>query len=670
MKRGGEGVAVTTQSVKSNILSNRNDVPPNLRIAQIPADWTKEKELLLIASTYKSNVDKTGSVSIENTAATRYAPYRQAFEDISIRVLPNDKLTFYTKKGSQQGQYIYSQEPAQYLMKNIWLNGRQRFFYPLEDRFLWAYHYANAANNAIAKDTTGTRFYEDVQLSIDSELTNNAYKAIESRAKKENWKKPVKRGRDRYRQYAVSAMDGEGRLRMIVDYKPQIQLNPNDVGEINDYNRNFYLNRVAGDEREVYGNRNLLIMQPGPGSSIKPIMYSAVTSQVPNSTLNWKALKNRGALEGMPNPITHYGGRSMGGYQWTMSSTDLLSSNNINYLIRSSNIYHSLIMFLGSYDAATLKSNLTGGNNPILVGGVAPDIYPRIGYLADKTLTFNKDFWPRSISDQKGSYFGNTKSVLALGLANNYQLNTWTGKNLDMYQDIDGETAIFKNCNPYLRNYSYPEQSHFYQEAREAGERGPFTAALSQSTVGGSPIEVSPVKMLEMYGKMVTLNSKFKVHLNEEGSVNNYASFETKGWGKEAYTNFTKENIFFALDKVVSSPGTETLGRGTAYYYMGKIAKKRNKTRDPQLHYYAKTGTIGNKEEATKKKIRKINDRLLAVVISKNDLTQLSGQQLASNPFYVVYFYDHLGQDPHVELIEEILTEVEESLLFKEYMGL
>ncbi len=678
LKRGGKGVTMTSAGIIKNILSDSKEVPPNLRITQIPAEWTKEKELLLIASTYKSSSDKTGTMSVENTAATRYAPYRQAFEDISIRVLPNDKLSFFNKRGKQQAQYMYSEEPAQYLMKNIWLNGRQRFFYPLEERFLWAYHYANAANNAMSKDTTGTKFYEDVQLSIDSELSSNIYNLIAVKAKAENWKKPVKKGRDRYRQYAVSAMDGEGRLRLMVDYKPQIELNPNDVGEINDYNRNFYLNRVAGDEREVYGNRNLLIMQPGPGSSIKPIMYSAVTSQVPTTVVNWKALRskepvyrktNQGKMElVMPNPITAYGGRSMGGYQWQMGRTDLAPMDNVNYLIRSSNIYHSLIMFLGSYDIASLKNHLTKGKS-ILTGGVAPEIYPRIGYLSDRTLTFNKDFWPPGENQSAGVYFSNTKSVLANGLENNYQLDTWDRKNGIQYQNFDGETPIFNRCNPYLRNYSFPEKSHFYQAAREAGDGGSFTAAISQSTVGGSPIEVSPVKMLEMYGKMISMNSKLKVHLNEKSNVNRYESFDTKEWGSQAeYASFTKQNIFLSLDKVISSSGTETYGQGTANKYMRGIVSRRNKSRKTKLHYYAKTGTIANKEEATKRNIQKINDRLLAVVISKNDLTQLSPQQLATNPFYVLYLYDHLGDNPDVELIEKVLIEVEESLLFKEYM--
>ena len=48
---------------------------------------------------------------------------------------------------------------------------------------------------------------------------------------------------------------------------------------------------VLGIDSKVFGNQNLLYMLPGPGSSLKPITYAAVTSQVSAQIINWSSLR-------------------------------------------------------------------------------------------------------------------------------------------------------------------------------------------------------------------------------------------------------------------------------------------------------------------------------------------------------------------------------------------
>ncbi len=641
-----------------HLLSDQKNIPKNLRLMVFPADWVKENAPVVVAATYDAFPEEQGKLTIQSNEFQDYAPYTQAFSDVAIRLKPGDYIsTKYRRIKNRPMEFKLASDADHYFMQNIWLNGKQKYFYPLGGSFIWAYHYANAVNNVANRGT------KDVSISLDYELTQNLHSTISKRAKEQKWIKPKLRNPEEYRQFAATVVDGAGRIRAIVDYKPQVKIDPNDIEELNEYNRNFYLNRQIGSERDLFGNRNLLRMQPGPGSSIKPIMYAAVTSQV---NLRWDSLRMAGVdknllsseLFSKEGDLVQYGGRELGGYEWELLPKEFGSNTLSQYLIHSRNIYHSVVMFLGSYDRKSLKNNLFSGKQ-ILKKATNKD-FPRIKYPKKSgTYAFNPDYWPPTDQSSKTEdYFGNYQSVLAEGLESNFQLATYR-KRADykqQYENIDGADGlqIFDHCTPSLRNYCYPENAHFFQSHRRATSKGPFTRGIVMSTLGGSPIEVSPLKMAEMYGKLVSLNNQFEAHLNPEVPKKQKRNFSTEDWRNfnDIHT-FYKNNLFKPLNGVISQFGTAAAGLNT--FVQGR-----------KYHYYAKTGTIANKEDQR----GGINDKLLALIISKNDLTSLKDEAaIADNSFYVIYFYDHLaGKHVDWELIKTLIEDVESSELFKVYM--
>ncbi|MEM9916910.1 MAG: hypothetical protein AAF990_02370, partial [Bacteroidota bacterium] len=654
-----------------------------LKMAVIPSSWTPEKKAYVLLAADK-RAGQNPNVLIRNNQ-NRNITFEQSASDPSIRLLENDQLRLWGESGARS--YNLSRDPERYLVKNIWLNGQQKMFYPLGEKMLWAFHYSKAAQSAYSQNET---FRKDVYTSIDFGLTDRLYGLMDSLLQEED-----------NRQAAITVLDANGRIRAISDFKAGLEVDPNDVRRLKEYQDSFYLNVDRRTERELFGNLNLMKLKIGPGSSIKPIIYGAITSQL---NLNWPDFVQLGRQEiGLGKPIDpaiaklnidedghkiydliRYGGKPIGGqegYRWRQPyEADFDAVNNYDYLVGSKNLYHGHILFWGSYSKqalAPLSRLLQAGQvDRLTESGLLNEwskgqkAFPVIRFGGEKAYTFNPNAWPVSAAHVEGAqtYFGHRNALVKTGLSRNFDLATVFQKGGSRYVDIDGSRdSIFQRAS--RRNYSFPERSHFYQSDRVSDDRRGMRNGLVLSTLGAFPFQVTPLKMAEMHASLLSMNRNYKASLEPDG-ISSYDFFNfddaagLNSWkSEEKLLTFYKDYIFKNLSNVIDDPEMGT-ARALKIFIDARNDRRSRKGEIP-YYYCAKTGTIDDPSREEGKE----QDRLLSITISKKDLSAVgSVEELRNNRFYTIYFTEYYFGKHNWALIQETIKAVESSELFKKHM--
>ena len=340
MQDRGRHILIAANRVRSHLDNEMPDSRDKVRVAVIPASWVYDGKPAVIAWSDNTTPGQA-DFSISNSQSGAES-YTQEFSNPAIRLRHDDLLTLHDRKGKKR-RYRYLDSYNQYLAKNIWLNGKRRIFYPLGDKLLWAYYYAEAVKSAYS----GTDSLDkNVRVSIDYALTEQLHHITETHFRKNHWEQ---------RRLGLVVANGDGQLRALFDYKPEGTIDPNDIKEFHDKNREFYLRNNNKSERETFGNVNLLRMNNGPGSSLKPIVYTATASQY---DLGWRGMtlvetpgsvvsKLRERKGNRKNPkdlkgfISHYGGKEVNMYWTGIDSGDFWRRTPSSYLTNSKNLYHS-----------------------------------------------------------------------------------------------------------------------------------------------------------------------------------------------------------------------------------------------------------------------------------------------------------------------------------------
>jgi cell division protein FtsI/penicillin-binding protein 2 len=644
----------------------------NIQFAVIPPTWKKDSTASLILLLELSNYS-TEKIDIRNAIS----PKITLKKGTGAILLKNDDEISYLVKGSAKS-YKFTNQYHSYLMRNLWINGSQRMFFPLGEKCLWAYHFSNATKKAFSQRDTDLK--KSKQISLDLELTSKlATLVIEHRDSYKGDSLGEKRMVSA--RIGITVIDSEGRIRAISDFdfnNPK-GINPNKWSSFAELRQYLYLDQRRKRDRDLLGNINILKLPLGPGSSIKPIVYTAVTSQ--SASIPWRQLRQ--IESNPPDSIYFKDDDKKWLYQysrlrlhdrtvnlkkrkktgWLLNNSEFLSYSPHDYLVHSKNIYHSMVVYLGSYNRATLREKqfLDTGNSQSV---------PCFTLGDGKIVTFSPAQAPQNTDKDAVNFFGNDYSVMSEGLFNNFNLVTRTTATSAL-EDIDvGSDSIFlKNRgNAY---FAFPETSNFLQTDRASTKQEGFSKAIIQTSLGGDPINVTPLKMAEMFGNLAKFDKSFQATLRDKIEPYRSKGFDTDPEWNENYHQFAQSNIYIPLQDVLSEGTAEKLGKKL---YASDINK---------LYYYAKTGTIGSIGEGGKKTLYsidgdfnikrklqdKLNDKLLMLIISKNDLSKLSIQQQATNPFYVVYITQINFGDHDWDLIHKIIQGVESSVIFKNFMN-
>ncbi|MGZ8559736.1 MAG: hypothetical protein ACXWWC_15440, partial [Chitinophagaceae bacterium] len=535
------------------------------------------------------------------------------------RIVINDSLS--------QNEQALTIEPDAF-MKNYFVNGSRFYVYPMKNRFVWARNFAEA----VSSDYTALGETErNAFVSFDFDLMDSLSGKIQSMMAHDT---AYKNGAE----YGICIADGSGRLIALTDFiKGLNRPDPNDKAAFNKMiqGENGFVTQSL--LRKQVGNINLLRLNPGPGSTFKPIVFSAIASQL---NWNWDDF----SAEGFSEKQTYYGGEKVPEYDFEKNNGRI--NKVTDYLKYSDNYYHSNVLLLGSYpkqDPLTiLTDNFTEKN-------LEPGLHwPYFTYTGKQYWLSGFKNWPGYTNGKAN--FGMDSSFTTIGLLNNYNIYTHPArKSFDMFPS-QYDSLLFLNA--YRKSgFILPEYSLFDQRGENVDHRVPydlFTSCFRGHVKGSSQVMMSPAKMAEAFGKMISQNRNYNLTLNPYAEPSPFLSFDVDNRiPYNSYLSIIRENVFVGM--------REALFRGTAAR-LGSLLKDGG-----PYFYYAKTGTTGDDKIKTKSK-------LLVVVISSKDITD-QDFNFRNNKFYTIYFTSQNGPAKQNEEFQaEVISYVQKSFVFDRYM--
>lgn len=478
----------------------------NLRLTVVPNTWTADSLSAVIVSRTSGNQPETRSQFVIKSGTDLF---HSSTVNHAMLLKPGDVLQFIPPGKQQAVSLHYKSQSGHLLAKNVWLNGRYQFFYPLREKFLWSYHFANLLKSRFDRQPDGAP--ASVQLTIDDELTEAIYQQAETYFRKTRWGKPsLPDPAEKARAFNLVVLDNDGNIRALCDYKKgaRIKIDPNRMSEYQPLMASNYLNGRTDEERLLFANRCLTRMDNGPASTFKPILYGAVTSQY---NFDWPSLKfgitgldtlakvaRQKNLVLTPNKnvtLYYYGGRPV---KFVVEGHTLTSHSNYRYLSHSTNTYNSEIVFLGSLDKpqlATLHRYVANGQGSptYLIQGPSADARFDFPYFDFRGSHYRINKFPQSWS--------NYNSILATGLWDNFSLPVrqeqtagFAGQQLLNVASTLDSVDVNQEHNPH-KVWCFPEPSHLYLVDRTNTHN-----AIVQVAAGADPISVTPLKMAEMAG--------------------------------------------------------------------------------------------------------------------------------------------------------------------------
>ena len=493
-------------------------------------------------------------------------------------VMRKGELLTYEVNGSEEKVFRYdSNAPANLLVKHLNINGRSRFYY-LNDH-IWFKNLSDMLAETYVRPSD-----EPFSLTLDVGLTRRVDSLL-NRLKT---------------RCSVVALDQFGQVKLMTDYKASTMvLNPNDRVAVEEAKRHSYLNPNAEQERLLFSNMNLMPMSPGPGSSLKPITYAATISEAPH--FPWESLKlvspsryNDAPIKWMNRLIAvkQYGdhsyrdlyvlaGDEVGDGSWV---------NNQFFLAHSSNLYHGMVLSLGSQ--AELPDRL--GDR---FAKAEPNDFPQFtvgnGLYSLKALPE----W-------------SANSILSRGIYKNFAIPAY-------HSYVERDSMFLKGVSSQYYPWVWPSASYLLNEQIQDLEPA---VRLRQLMLGSFPWHVTPIKMAENYGKL------FSMHPDYAATVIPATTTPVEHWqGPDGKL----DDAFIRMQQSVFKGMRLAATEGTARWMKELLPKG--------YYYYAKTGTIGAyiESEVDHGFKGQANDRMICCVVTDKDvLTVKSSDEYR---FWVIY---------------------------------
>lgn len=600
-----------------------------------------------------------------------------------------------------------------YIARNILLNGKRTFIYPNGKKMFWAREFAA---NKMRKLKSGD---PDVELTISKELSNSLYDVYASE---------VGGGSGRHDDRTVICADGDGRITARVDYRsdPAFRLNPNDYKEIAKISEFLSLNREKGrtTESRFFGAFSHNSLRRGPGSTQKPIVWTAVTSKY--NTGWWDDLKMAPIpvkFKGSPVDNIYYHFKEYAGHRLESPFKSLMSDEGDGgtvdlrrYMYKSSNYYNSLMVYLGTYRADSIakaadvfrdsKGYMAAVEGlkvqePSRKSYRTQEQYDKAKRKYDYAFAKNSDIvissFPTMKIDGKYKTFDrfltqsmvmDTMALLPKGLSENF------GLRLIDYEPMSKRPSQYFNMSIRAGRKSDAQLNEY--------------AVRSVAIGNNSAWIVSPNKMAEMYGRLVGLNKKYTLYMEAEGkkgklSKTEYEMFNLdkswKGTLSSASGNYTdaRKNLLVGMSYVYRYISDRNPLNGTASnifklkatspgYFIGNKDGKdvylalddgdENQRSDYLKFYiYGKTGTIDGYWGD-----HRSEDHMFATIITDRPLSSCkTEEELEAVKFYVIYQVDYSykelkefkkGYRGWTDVDKKIIETVINSKAFKDYMGL
>jgi|CXWL01.1.fsa_nt_gi hypothetical protein len=514
-------------------------------------------------------------------------------------------------------------------MKNYYVNGSRFYVYPMGSDFIWARNFAESISSEYTAKGQTTK---NAFVSLDAEVMDSLSAKIKTMM---NADTAYKKGAE----YGICIADGNGRLVAMTDFiKEMSRPDPNDKAGFNKViqGENGFVSQSL--LRKQIGNINLLRMNPGPGSTLKPVVFSAIASQL---KLDWDAF----AAEGFSQKQQYFGGEKVSEYDFEKNNGRIASV--VDYLKYSDNYYHSNLLLLGSYSKQGLRDLLVKHFATQKAG--ASFSWPYFSYNGKQYWLNGFENWPGYVNGKAN--FGSDSSFVSIGLCNNYGIYTYrNGRMADKFSSVY-DSLLFREA--YRKSgFILPEYALFDQKGTGMDNGKPnevFMSSFRGHVKGSSQVMVPPVKMLDAFGKLISQNRNYSLTLNPYAQEPLFSSFDVdNGVTYSNYLAIIREKVFEGLKQAMFN--------GTAAR-LGVLLKNAS-----PYYYYAKTGTTGDDESKAKSK-------LFAIIISQKNVTD-PDFNFRKNKFYTIYFTSQNGPAKQNEEFQAaVIKYVEESPAFRKYMG-
>lgn len=571
-----------------------------------------------------------------------------------------------------------------YIARNVLLNGKRTFVYPNGQKAFWARDIAALASRQNGPDDG------NVVMNVNMDLTNSIYDSYVSN---------VTYGNDR----TVIVADGDGLVRAMVDYRTdkRYRINPNDFKRIGYITDSLYLYREKGRyiESRFFGNFAQNSLRCGPGSSQKPILWTAVTSmyntgwwnslelkgipRIPLNTHNDSFVKSN--VDGSKYVFSKFAGNRIES-KFRSNMGDEGNGNNVSlqyYIYKSSNYYNAVMAYLGSFTKADYDNydfSITSRNKD----GISLFFTPRIPNEPARSARQSNDEYHRSLNQYADNYY-DLFPLMKVG-SRTVAFNKFLSPELALDTTALVPTGLHNNFGLHLRvDKSDDHVPPYFNMAVRAGRtnvRQLNEYMVRSVAIGSNSIwNVSPSKMAEMYGRLITLNKSYTLSLFSGNDEKQYTQFDIDdSWisGYEDYQVVRKE-LLVGMSKVYSVGTASGMGVQNMRLDGDRVLTidtgegvSENSSR--KLYIYGKTGTINGFWGG-----EKVEDHLLATIITDRELTNCTEEDLKEVKFYVIYQADydynknrHSGDYNHTwQMIDRnILMTVLNSKVFKDYMGL
>lgn len=648
-------------SWRGSILSNStvcDSVPMLAReegtsIYTLPSNWIKRHSLIVRPASAR--------LSVVGKYEPRHLASGEAYNLTEGETLIGRGAPDLTKYGS-----------GNYIARNVIINSRAEFIYPLQSYFYWANPISQQLKGYMNAQLAKEKFHnkdnvnKSIELTISASLTKNLYQEINNNGRTNG-------------NVAVVVADGNGYVRALIDHKKkEYDINPNDsrrIQQVEDsLKREGMLNRGLEAQR-FFGNKAILSLDNGPGSSQKPLVWTAVTTQyytgwdwnnlqlakINNSLMPHGEKYNALSWAGQRiDPRKKVANETERGMFRSITGDEGGGTSNVDiqsYMKYSSNYYNAIMTHIGSFTREELDIG-TPQSNPIFKR--SNESWTTDNRDDHKTIYIDSIF-PLMIYDNSYLIFTNPldsrhateqEAVLVKGLRDNFSLPTEYHK-----RDSNTQNTFHPFLTGKIRNhYAYPEISFFNNKIRnglpfEIAREGVKMTAIGKNSVW----LVSPFTMAEMYGKMISFNRNYRLTIDSNSPVPPYSEFVTEDGESSNYLTMRNRKFIPGLNSVFHENG------GTAKSVFDKINNVGN------YHIYGKTGTINGKVNGKDQE-----DHLLAVIITNKDLSLISEIKDYHNlKFYVIYIADFNYANDKMSWKDNdarIINTVLQSNEFKQYM--
>ena len=547
----------------------------------------------------------------------------------------------------------------QYFARNVMVNGNRMFFFPQQTSLFWVKNLAEELadqKNKVKPELRMADHNANVAITLSEHLTQAIYQRLA----------------EIHSPSAVVIANGDGDVLALVSRDDKYSLDPNDRHRLRKLRDSLEINGLVGSEveRRLYSNLNLTHIQRGPGSSQKPLVWTAVATQL---DLDWKNLQietygNPSKIEDDGSTGTHFiiqefnTGKFLERHPFKpLKSPDEQNGSTLSlhdYMTYSSNVYNAVMAYIGSFPYDVLS---TSGFTDISATHNEQTLFAAISQQeARQTQTFRHRFpvlrRERNLFTLNRKLQSNEQPRCLLETSlhdmffRNDTIDEFIGTNVD-YASPLGNLLYAKDIG---NHYAYVEKS--YLANRQGNNESLLLEnAIRSTAIGAQQVwEVTPWKMAESFGRMASLNSSFYLSVLKRRPI--------------SYTLFPNLSSGYCDARPQQMKGlSDVLTLGTAGGQM-KTGGKMGITTAPDEHsnmyggyyLYAKTGTISeNNGESDRHR--------LGVIIANRDLAQTEIKDLEHMRYVVVYFTMTTGAQ--WQIYADVIRLIMESTEFSNYMN-